>query len=253
MYIDTHCHISIDDYDDIEQVIKEDFEVVDKIVISGCSKEYIREAISIANSHDNIFVTIGYHPDQVDVYSDDDLKELEELLLHPKVIGVGEIGLDYHYEKDKREKQIELFEKQLEIAERFKLPVVIHSRDATLDTINTLKKYNVRGIIHAFGGSYETAMEYINMGYLLGIGGVITFTNSNLGDVVSKIGVEHLVLETDSPYLTPHPFRGKGIKNSSKYLPFIAKKIADVTNKSLDEVINITGENAITLFDLTNK
>ena len=253
MYIDTHCHISIDDYDDIEQVIKEDFEVVDKIVISGCSKEYIREAISIANSHDNIFVTIGYHPDQVDVYSDDDLKELEELLLHPKVIGVGEIGLDYHYEKDKREKQIELFEKQLEIAERFKLPVVIHSRDATLDTINTLKKYNVRGIIHAFGGSYETGMEYINMGYLLGIGGVITFTNSNLGDVVSKIGVEHLVLETDSPYLTPHPFRGKGIKNSSKYLPFIAKKIADVTNKSLDEVINITGENAITLFDLTNK
>ncbi len=253
MYIDTHCHISIDDYDDIEQVIKEDFEVVDKIVISGCSKEYIREAISIANSHDNIFVTIGYHPDQVDVYSDDDLKELEELLLHPKVIGVGEIGLDYHYEKDKREKQIELFEKQLEIAERFKLPVVIHSRDATLDTINTLKKYNVRGIIHAFGGSYETGMEYINMGYLLGIGGVITFTNSNLGDVVSKIGVEHIVLETDSPYLTPHPFRGKGIKNSSKYLPFIAKKIADVTNKSLDEVINITGENAVTLFDLTNK
>lgn len=253
MYIDTHCHISTDDYDDIEKVIKEDFEIVDKIIISGCSKESIREAISIANSHDNIFVTIGYHPDQVVDYFDDDLKELEKLLLHPKVIGVGEIGLDYHYEKDKREKQIELFKKQLEIAERFKLPVVIHSRDATLDTINTLKRYNVHGIIHAFGGSYETAMEYINMGYLLGIGGVITFTNSNLGDVVSKIGVEHLVLETDSPYLIPHPFRGKGIKNSSKYLPFIAKKIADVTNISLDEVINITGDNALSLFDLTNK
>ena len=253
MYIDTHCHISIDDYDDIEKVIEEDFEVVDKIIISGCSKKDIREAISIANTHDNIFVTIGYHPDQVDSCSNDDLKELEELLVHPKVVGIGEIGLDYHYEKDKKEAQIELFEKQLEIAERFKLPVVIHSREATEDTINTLKKFNVHGIIHAFSGSYETGLEYIKMGYLLGIGGVVTFTNSNLGDVVGKLGVDHLVLETDSPYLIPHPFRGKGMKNSSKYIPFIAKKVSEVTNVSLEDVGNITSENAISLFDLRTK
>jgi TatD DNase family protein len=253
MYIDTHCHISKEDYDDIENVIKEDFEVVDKIIISGCSKKDIRESISIANNYDNIFVTIGYHPDQVDNYSNDDLKELEELLLHPKVVGIGEMGLDYHYEKDKKDDQIKLFEKQLEIAERFKLPVVIHSRDATEDTINTLKKYNVHGIIHAFSGSYETGLEYIKMGFLLGIGGVVTFTNSNLGDIVSKLGVDHLVLETDSPYLTPHPYRGKGIKNSSKYLPFIAEKIAEVTGNTIEEVVKITGDNAIRLFDLNNK
>ncbi len=248
MYIDTHCHISIDDYDDIEQVIKEDFEVVDKIVISGCSKEYIREAISIANSHDNIFVTIGYHPDQVDVYSDDDLKELEELLLHPKVIGVGEIGLDYHYEKDKREKQIELFEKQLEIAERFKLPVVIHSRDATLDTINTLKKYHVKGVIHSFSGSLETAREYIKIGFLLGVNGVITFKNSNVKEVYKEIPLEYIILETDSPYLTPEPNRGK--QNNPSYIIDIAKYICELKNISLEELSRITNDNIKRLYNI---
>ena len=251
--IDTHCHISRDDYDDIDKIIKEDFEVVDKIIISGCDKKGIYEALEVANNYDNIFVTIGYHPDQVNDCNDEDLEELEKFLNNPKVVGLGEIGLDYHYEKDTRNKQIELFEKQLKIAEKLNIPVVIHSREATKDTIDSLKKYKVHGVIHAFSGSYETGEEYIKMGFLLGIGGVVTFKNSNLGETVGKLGIDYLVLETDSPYLIPHPFRGRGMKNSSKFISFTANKVSEVTGVSLEDVDKITSENAIRLFDLNDK
>lgn len=251
MFIDTHCHLSVKDYDDIDKIIKDDLLEVDKIIISGCDYDGIFESLEIANNYDNIFVTIGYHPDQVDVVKDTDLENLEKSLKNKKVVGIGEIGLDYHYDDTKKEKQIELFEKQLELAVKYDMPVVIHSRDATKDTINTLKKYKVKGIIHAFSGSLETAEIYIKMGFLLGIGGVITFKNSKLYEVVKKIGVENIVLETDSPYLTPHPFRGK--QNSSKYIPVIAQKIAEVTNNSIEKVGEITTQNASSLFDLDSK
>ena len=248
MLIDTHCHISSEFYDDINEVIEEDFKYVDKIIISGCEKDSIKDSINIATRYENIYVTIGYHPDQVDYVTDSDLLELKSLLKEEKVIGIGEIGLDYYWVKDNKEKQIELFEKQLKIAEELNLPVVIHSRDATEDTIKTLSKYKVRGIIHAFSGSVETAKKYISMGYLLGIGGVVTFKNSKLYQVIEKIGVDNLVLETDSPYLTPHPHRGE--KNSSKYIPLICERVAEVTGKTVDEVSKITGNNASKLFDL---
>lgn len=251
MLIDTHCHISIEDYDDIDKIINDDFKVVDKIIISGCSKSSIYESLEIADKYDNIYVTIGYHPDQVDNVSVEDLEELEELLKNKHVVGIGEIGLDYHYDKSSRDRQIVLFEKQLEIAERNNLAVVIHSRDATEDTINTLKKYKVKGVIHAFSGSVEVADIYIKMGYLLGIGGVVTFKNSKLYEVVEHVGLSNIVLETDSPYLTPHPFRGK--KNSSKYLTYVAKKVEEVTKTSFKEVCDNTTNNASSLFDLDVK
>ena len=251
MFIDTHCHLSINDYDDLDKIIEEDFEKVDKIIISGCDKESIFESIEIANKYENIFVTIGYHPDQVDVVTENDLDNLEKLLSNKKVIGIGEIGLDYHYDDTKKKEQIELFEKQLDLALKHNLPVVIHSRDATMDTINTLKKYKVNGIMHAFSGSIETAEIYIKMGFLLGIGGVVTFKNSKLFEVIEKIGVNNLVLETDSPYLTPHPYRGK--QNSSKYIPIIAEKISDITGLSIEKVGEITSSNACRLFDLNSK
>ena len=251
MFIDTHCHLSIKDYDDIDKIIKEDFEKVDKIIISGCDKESVFESIEIANRYENIYVTIGFHPDQVDKINDKDLENLEKLLKNEKVVGIGEIGLDYHYDSSKKNEQIKLFEKQLELAVKYELPVVIHSRDATMDTINTLKKYRVNGIIHAFSGSLETAQIYIKMGFLLGIGGVVTFKNSKLFEVIENIGVNNLVLETDSPYLTPHPYRGK--QNSSKYIPVIAERISEITNISLEDVGNITSNNACSLFDLDNK
>ena len=248
MYIDTHCHLSIEDYLDIDKVIEENKDaLVEKIVVSGCSKESIDEVMDLKDKYDMVYVTIGYHPEYADTVTESDLDYLKSLLGEKKVVGIGEIGLDYHYTKENKDKQIWLFEEQLKIADAFNLPVVIHSRDATMDTINILKKYKVKGIIHCFSGSLETANIYISMGFLLGIGGVITFSNSKLKDVVKEVPLESIVLETDSPYLAPVPFRGK--INSSKYLEFIANFIADIKNISLEELAEITSRNASSLFD----
>ena len=249
MYIDTHCHISKDDYDNIDLVIKDNIVAgVNIMIVSGCEEKTISEVVDLSKEYDSIYVTIGYHPDQVGVVTDENIDRLKELLKTPKVVGVGEIGLDYHYGKDDRDKQIELFEKQLMIAEELNLPVVIHSRDATEDTINTLKKYKVKGIMHCFSGSVETAKIYVSMGYLLGIGGVVTFKNSNLYKVVEEVGLDNIVLETDAPYLAPTPHRGE--QNSSKYIPIIAERISEILGVSVDEVANQTTDNAIKLFDL---
>ena len=248
MYIDTHCHLSMEDYLDIDKVIEENKNaLVEKIVVSGCSRESIDEVMDLKDKYDMVYVTIGYHPEYADTITESDLDYLKSLLGEKKVVGIGEIGLDYHYTKENKDKQIWLFEEQLKIAEAFNLPVVIHSRDATMDTINTLKKYKVKGIIHCFSGSLETANIYISMGFLLGIGGVVTFKNSKLKDVVKEVPLESIVLETDSPYLTPVPFRGK--INSSKYLEYIANFIADIKNISVDELAEITSRNASSLFD----
>lgn len=248
MYIDTHCHLSMEDYLDIDKVIEENKNaLVEKIVVSGCSRESIEEVMDLKDNYDMVYVTIGYHPEYADTVTESDLDYLKSLLGEKKVVGIGEIGLDYHYTKENKDKQIWLFEEQLKIADAFNLPVVIHSRDATMDTINILKKYKVKGIIHCFSGSLETANIYISMGFLLGIGGVVTFKNSKLKDVVKEVPLESIVLETDSPYLAPVPFRGK--INSSKYLEFIANFIADIKNISVEELAEITSKNASSLFD----
>lgn len=249
MFIDTHCHLSSSDYDDIDLVINENRKAgMEKIIVSACDKKDFEEAFLLSEKYKDVFLTIGYHPEYVDDIVPADIAELDVLLKKEKVVGVGEIGLDYHYTKDNREAQIALFEQQLALAEKNNMPVVIHSRDATEDTINTLKKYKVKGVIHCFSGSLEVAEIYIRMGFKLGIGGVVTFSNSNLYKVVEKIGLPNIVLETDSPYLAPVPYRGK--QNSSKYVPVIAQKIADILGLSLEEVASVTTSNACELFDL---
>jgi len=250
MFIDTHCHLSRDDYDDIDCVIEENHNAgIDKIIISGCTKDSIKESLDLSNRYDDVFVTIGFHPSEASITSDGDLKFLESQLSHPKVVGIGEIGLDYHYGKEDINEQKELFRKQLRIAEKKGLPVVIHSRDATSDTIEILKEFpSVIGDIHCFSGSIETALIYISMGYKIGIGGVVTFHNSNLFKVVEAVGIKNILLETDSPYLTPEPYRGQ--KNSSKYVPYVAKKVSEILNISEEEVGSVTSQNANTLFDL---
>lgn len=249
MYMDTHCHLSKSDYDDIDLVLKENKNNgISKIIISGCDKSGIKESLELADKYEDIYVTLGYHPSEVDSVTDNDLNELESLLMHHKVVGLGEIGLDYYYGKDNKDEQIKLFEKQLNIAEKLKMVVVIHSRDAVEDTINCLKKYNVTGVIHCFSGSVESAKIYVSMGYKLGIGGVVTFKNSNLYKVVEAVGLDNIVLETDSPYLAPVPYRGQ--KNSSKYIPIIAERIAEILNVNICEVRDKTYSNACGLFDL---
>lgn len=250
MYIDTHCHLSKEDYDDIFEVIKENRKNhVDRIIVSGYSKDSINEVLQLSLEYEDVYLTLGYHPSEADMVTKADLDLLEQLIKeNSKVLGIGEIGLDYHYGKENKEHQIELFKYQLSMAEKHDLPVVIHTRDATQDTIDILKKYHVRGVIHCFSGSLEVAEQYISMGFLLGIGGVLTFKNSNLCKVIEKIPLDKIVLETDSPYLTPHPYRGK--INSSKYISIIAEKIATIKEISLKEVAKITTINAIKVFDL---
>lgn len=250
MFIDTHCHLSSDYYDEIDKVILENrANGIRNIIISACDKESIPEAIEIVNKYDDVFLTVGYHPDTVDNIVEKDISYLKKIVKdNNKIVGIGEIGLDYYYVQDNKDRQINLFEKQLKLAEELNLPVVIHSREATKDTIDTLKKYNLKGVIHCFSGSVESANIYIKMGYKIGIGGVVTFKNSNLFKVVESIGIENIVLETDSPYLAPVPFRGK--QNSSKYIPYIAEKIAEIINIDVENVGQVTTRNAIELFDL---
>ena len=251
MYIDTHCHLSKEDYDDIDLVIKENKEKnVNRIIISGCTKETIVESIALADKYQEVYLTIGYHPSEAKIITSKDLELLEDQIRNnSKVKGIGEIGLDYHYGKEDIELQKDLFRKQMKLAEKLNLPVVIHSRDATEDTISILKEFpQVIGDIHCFSGSIETAKIYVSIGYKIGIGGVVTFKNSNLYKVIEAIGIENIVLETDAPYLAPVPVRGK--KNSSKYIPYIADKLSEILNIPVEKIAEITTNNAVTLFDL---
>ncbi len=250
MFIDTHCHLSSEFYSDIPEVILEDEKAgMSQIIASFCEIDTVNDVCTFVDNYNIVYATIGFHPDQASKYTDTDLLKLRELCLkYKKIVGIGEIGLDYHYGKENRDEQIILFKKQLDLASELNLPVVIHSRDATKDTVDILKNYSLEGVIHCFSGSLEIAKEYIKMGFLLGIGGVVTFKNSKLPLVVREIPLESIVLETDSPYLTPTPYRGS--VNSSKYIPIIAEKIAEIKEISTSEVASVTTNNALKLFDL---
>lgn len=250
--IDTHAHLYKEYFSDINEVVNRANSASIKYIInSGTNSCTNKEVIESADEYKNILCTIGIHPEHANEYLDEDIEFIKKNISNNNVIGIGEIGLDYYYTSDNKVEQVNLFEKQLKIAEENNIPVVIHSREATLDTINILKKYKVRGIIHSFSGSYETAMNYISMGFLLGINGVVTFKNSKIKEVFEKIDLNNLVFETDCPYLTPHPFRGK--KNEPSYIEYTAGFIAELKNVSLDELARITTENVNNLFSLDLK
>jgi len=249
MFTDSHCHLYKEYYDDIEGILKIALDnKVNRYINNGCDQNTNVEIISLVNKYSNMYGTLGIHPENVDKYKKEHIKFISDNLNNSKIIGIGEIGLDYHYTKKNKQEQIELFELQLKIAEENNMPVIIHSREATLDTINILKKFNVMGVIHSFSGSLEIAREYIKMGYLIGINGVITFKNSNLKEVIKEIPLEYLVLETDSPYLTPEPFRGK--QNNPSHILEIAKYLADLKDITLEELSNIMNSNLKRMFKI---
>lgn len=250
MLIDTHLHLSKDDYEDIDLIIKRALDNnVKYLIVSGCDKKGIIEALELIEKYDNIYITIGFHPSECNDITMDDIKWLEDLVINnPKVIGIGEIGLDYHYGKEDMERQLWLFKTQLDLALKHNKRVVIHTRDAIGATYDILKDYKLRGIIHCYSGSLEMANKFIKLGYLLGLGGVVTFSNSNLKEVVKTLDMTNFTLETDSPYLAPVPYRGQ--KNEPKYILDIAKFIAKIKNMSYEEVALITTNNVIKLFDL---
>ena len=250
MFIDTHCHISKEDYDNIDEIIKNaKNNNVQKLIICGCDKKGIKEAIEISKKYEDIYLEIGYHPSEANITTDEDLEELKELVKNNnKVVAIGEIGLDYHWEKDNKEKQKELFRKQIDIAKELDLPVVIHSRDAYQDTYDILKETKHRGDIHCFSGSLESAKEYIKIGFYIGIGGVLTFKNTNLKETVKELPIDKILLETDSPYLAPTPHRGE--KNEPKYIPLIAEELAKQRGLDIKEIEKITTANAKRLFNI---
>ena len=249
MFVDTHCHIYDEYYDDIEKVLKKIKDNnIGKIINNGCDAKSNIEVLKKVSSYDFMYGALGIHPESVLDYKKEDIDFIEQHLNDEKIVAIGEIGLDYHYGKENKEAQINLFEEQLKLAEKYNKPVIIHSRDATLDTIETIKKYKVRGVIHSFSGSLETANIYLKLGFLLGVNGVITFKNCNLKDVIKEIPVEKLVLETDSPYLTPVPFRGE--RNDSSHINEIAEFVASLKGVSMEHLAHITNENIHQVFDI---
>jgi TatD DNase family protein len=249
MFTDTHCHIFKEYYENINEILETAKNVgINRIINNGCDTKSNYEVINLCNKYENVYGAIGIHPENVESYSNDDLKYIEENLNHQKIIAIGEIGLDYHYTKDNKEKQIELFERQLKIAETYNIPVIVHSREATEDTINCIKKYKVKGVIHSFSGSIETAKIYIKMGFILGINGVITFKNSKLKEVIKEIDLKDIIFETDSPFLTPEPFRGK--KNEPARIINIAEFICNLKEISKSQASIITNENINRIFDI---
>ncbi len=249
MFTDTHCHIYSEYYESIPEVIHRALENgVNRFILAGASMRDNQEVLDLIQEYPSMYGTIGLHPEEADRYTEKDLLFLEQHLKDDKVIGIGEIGLDYHYTKENKERQKELFRSQLKLASKYHLPVVVHSREATEDTICILKEFpDVRGVIHSFSGSLETAHIYIKMGYKLGINGVVTFKNSHLKEILPEI-VSHIVLETDSPYLTPHPYRGT--TNEPKYIDLIADFICEELHISKSQLEKITNRNISTIFDI---
>lgn len=238
--VDTHCHITSEYYDNILEVISKMKDNI--IIVSGTNKEDIKEVINLCN-YKNIYGTIGIYPTE-----ELDLKIIEDNINNEKIVGIGEIGLDYHLEYNKEE-QKNKFIKQLDLARKYNKTVVIHTRDAIQDTYDILKNYkDLKKVIHCYSGSLEMAKEFIKIGCRLGIGGVLTFKNSKLKDVVKEIDLKYLLLETDSPFLAPEPYRGT--KNEPYNVIYVAKKIAEIKNISLEEVLDITTLNAKDQFDL---
>lgn len=247
--IDTHCHIYHEYYDDISLLIdKIKLAGVSKIIVNGCDMKSNLEVLDLVNKYDIVYGAIGFHPTELIDNEEESINFLNDHINDNKIVAIGEIGLDYHYEDTNKEKQQRLFKKQLEIASQFKKPVIIHSRDAIQDTYDIISNYTLTGSIHAYSGSLEMAREFIKLGFCLGIGGVCTYKNAkNIQNVIENISLAYILLETDSPYLTPVPFRGQ--TNTPCNIPVIAEKVAEIKNVSVSEVANATTSNANRLFD----
>lgn len=247
MIIDTHCHVIDLEYDNIDEIINRFKDNI--MIISGYDPISNRNVIDIVKKYKNVYGTLGFHPSEVDKFSEEEFNYIKNNINNSKIVGIGEIGLDYHYGSNDKEKQIKMFKSLLDLAQSENISVVIHTRDAAQDTMNILKNYKLKVDIHCFGYSLEIAKECIKRGYRLGIGGVLTFKNSKkLVEIVSNIPIENILLETDSPYLTPEPFRGK--KNEPFYLSYVIDKISEIKKISIDEVKKITTKNAKEQFDL---
>lgn len=247
--IDTHAHLYHEYYGDLDKIVADiRASGVKKVIVNGCDMKSNLEVLELVKKYDIVYGAIGFHPTELNEDIHTSLSFLEDHINDDKIVAIGEIGLDYHYDNTDKEKQIHTFKKQLEIASKYKKPVIVHSRDAIQDTYNILSRYNVNGSIHAYSGSLEMAREFIKLGFYIGVGGVCTYKNAkNIINVIENIDLSYILLETDSPYLTPVPYRGQ--TNSPAYIPIIAKKVSEIKKVSLAVVEKATTDNASRVFD----
>lgn len=253
IYIDTHCHLYADEFkDDINEVIAIAQKAsVQKFYLPAIDSSTHEKMIAVENQFpDSCMAMMGLHPCSVNETVQVELNIIEEWLIKRKFVAIGEIGLDFYWDKTFTEQQYIAFEVQMQLALEQQLPIVIHTRNAMQETINMVKPFaqkGLNGIFHCFSGSYENAKQIVDIGFYLGIGGVITYKNAGLPQVLQNIGLENMVLETDAPYLSPVPFRGK--RNQSSYIPIIAQKLADTKNCTIEDVARITSQNAKKIFN----
>ncbi|SEB19982.1 TatD DNase family protein [Thalassobacillus cyri] len=254
MLFDTHVHLNARQFEeDREEVIQRAKEEgVEYMVVVGFDRETIPLAIEIAESHHNIYAAVGWHPvDAIDM-EETDLDWIEELSSHSKVVALGEMGLDYHWDKSPADVQKEVFRKQIQLAKKVNMPIIIHNREATQDIVDILKEEKaeeVGGIMHCYSGSVEIAEACVKMNFMISLGGPVTFKNAKRPkEVAEAIDLDHLLVETDCPFLAPHPNRGK--RNEPAYVKLVAEQIAELKGVSLEEVSEKTTRNALKFFNI---
>lgn len=253
---DSHCHYNDEKFDnDREKVIEEiSKNGVKKAVVAGYNLKSSNLAIEIANRYEFLYATCGISPNDVDNLPTDYLSQIEKLAINKKIVAIGEIGLDYYWNKENKTLQKKIFQEQIELANRLNLPIVIHTREAVLDTIDILKnkvQCHNKGIFHCCPLNLELIKEALKLGFYISFAGPITFKNSkNAEEVINKVPLEKILVETDSPYLSPEPFRGK--RNDSRNIRYIIEKIAQVKNKMPEEIAKITYENTIKILKIQN-
>ena len=250
--IDSHAHLTDEKFDNVEEILKNAKESgIEKIVCSAYNLSSSNEATKLAEKYENVFSNVGLHPENVEEFSEEYFEKLKKLYKSPKVVAVGEIGLDYHFTTENKDLQKQIFERQLLLANELNLPAVIHSRDAMGDTIEILKKVRLKreSLLHCFSGSYESAKILMELGFSFSFGGVVTFNNAkNVVEVVKNLPIEKILLETDCPYMTPVPFRGQ--RNEPKNIVYIADAISRIKGMTIEEVAEITTKNAERLFKI---
>lgn len=248
---DTHSHYDDMKFNPDREMVLDTLQSqgVSLVVSCGCDIDTTQFNFDLSQKYDYIYFAAGFHPENLDGANLDDLKIIEKFAKNSKCVAIGEIGLDYHWMNFSKQEQKDFFEAQLELANKLDMPVIVHDREAHGDTLDILKQYKPKGVLHCFSGSKEMAKEIIKLGMYIGLNGVVTFSNARKSlEVVKEIPLERLVLETDCPYLAPVPMRGK--RNDSSYIPYTAEKIAQVLNIDTQELINITNTNGKRLFAL---
>jgi TatD DNase family protein len=249
-FIDTHTHIYLPAFDDKEAMMQRARDAnVEVAIMPAIDSTTHKAMIEVESTYENCYSMIGLHPCSVNQGYKQELDVVKEYLERRKFIAIGEIGLDFYWDKTFVEEQYEAFHQQIEIALQQHLPIVIHSRNAIDECIEVAKQHpSIRGVFHCFSGNEEQAKKIIDLGFMLGIGGVVTFKNAGLDKVIEKIGLSYVILETDAPYLAPVPYRGK--RNEPAYIKLIAEKLSALCNKPLEQIGELTTENARKLFNL---